>query len=348
MEIPNFKTWKTAVLLSIIVVPVGLFLAFKLTERTSEAQTIAETITLEPIYWEFERPSFSTKVTENDTNERLTGSYSSKDFLMNSTLTIFDCIGDWCDGEWWSPFGSQHLGMNVSATVFASVGYMVSVNVSYHDDYAASQVSFYGNEWSFGFNNLSLINYTSCLVGVQKAFFYMKSLNNSAQASFWRLSEWVLRSLYNQSHLLRVNVEFTYFNGTVYKRVVQPFVLKVFPDDNNSFETAEELSVNQTRRAYIGSPIDPFDRVDYYKVWLEEGTMANFTLRYFDGAGIDMYIYDAQEILESCLISPINSTLTRITLNINKTGWWHIKISVESAHFIYAIFVTTTTQSDEA
>ncbi|MEM3457885.1 MAG: hypothetical protein QXN36_05365 [Candidatus Bathyarchaeia archaeon] len=347
LEIPNFKTWKTVVLLSIIVVPVGLFVAFKLTERTSEAPTIAETITLEPVRWEFERPSYSTKITENVTSENITGVYSSEDFLMNSIITIDCCSGDWRDGEWWSAFGSQYLTMNVSATAFVPVGYMVSVNVSFQEDYTASQVGLYGNEWSFSFNNLSLIDYTSGLVGTQKAFFNMKSLNNPAQASFWRLAEWVLRSLYNQSHLLRINVEFTYFNGTVYKRVIQPFVLKVFPDDNNSFETAEELSVNQTRRAYIGSPIDPFDQIDYYKIWLEEGTTVILNLNYLGGGGIETYVYGPNGTLEACLLNRGNSSLKQLMLKITKTGWRCIKLAApDGGHFIYT--VTVTTQSDEA
>ncbi|MDH7558499.1 MAG: hypothetical protein QHH18_07880 [Candidatus Bathyarchaeota archaeon] len=343
LEAPNLKTWKTAVLLSIIVVPVGLFVAFKLTERTSEAQTVAETVTLEPVRWEFERPSFSTKVTENDTNENITALYFSNDFLANPTITIYS----YCSESEFE-FGSSCFRMVVSSMVSVQGGYIVYVNVSFQEDYTASRVGLFKEpDLATHLYNLSTVESVDGLVGAQKAYFSLMGVNNPQYASFRKPTVWLLRSLYNQSHLLRINVEFTYFNGTVYKRVIQPFVLKVFPDDNNSFETAEELSVNQTRRAYVGCPIDPFDRVDYYKVWLEEGTTVILNLNYLGGGGIETYVYGPNGTLEACLLNRGNSSLKQLMLKINKTGWRYIKLAApDGGHFIYT--VTVITQSDEA
>jgi len=52
-EIPNLKNWKTAFLLSMIV-PVSLLVTFKLTGIIKEPIT-PETITLDPVNWEFNR-----------------------------------------------------------------------------------------------------------------------------------------------------------------------------------------------------------------------------------------------------------------------------------------------------
>jgi len=339
MGTSRLKNWRTVFLLSIIV-PVSLLAYLKLMGiidgTNDEAIKIVESKTLEPVTWELERPKYATTgINENHTYDSITKTFYGGDFLANSTLTIYQ-FG-------WLWFSSPCLSMNVSATASVSRGYIACVNVSFQEDYTPSQVAFYLNDWSFNFNRLSLVNYTDCLVGVQKAFFSMKGINNPTQASFWRLAEWVLRSPINQSHLLIINIEFTYFNGTAYKKVAQPFILKVFQDNNNSFETAEELKVGQIRRAYIQVEID-YDNLDYYKIWLQEGIRANFTLRNFDRCGIDMYIYNPHRILEACIFEPVNSTLQQIILNINETGWWYIKISVQSSHFIYAIFITTQPQ----
>ncbi|MEM3459134.1 MAG: hypothetical protein QXN36_00890 [Candidatus Bathyarchaeia archaeon] len=354
MEIPNFKTWKTVVLLSIIVVPVGLFVTFKLTERTSEPQTIAETATLEPVRWEFERPAYTAGVTENLEWENLTAAFCGSDYLMSSRVTIYTCVGDW-DGAWDSPFGGQVLWISVSANISLPSGYITYGNVSFLEDREkSSKISFYSfqrslndyDNMTFTFSWLSPVSYAHGLRGKQKAYFNMIGLNAPREASFWRIFYWILYSPYNQTHTLKIDIQFTYFNGTVYKRVIQPFVLKVFPDDNNSFETAEELSVNQTRRAYIEYYSLGNDIVDYYKVWLQKGTTANFQLNYLDKAGIEMYVYSPKKQIEACLVCRVNETLSQLTLNIEETGWWYIKIDAGSAEFIYT--VTVTTQSDEA
>jgi len=221
------------------------------------------------------------------------------------------------------------------------------VNISFQEEYMASRVGLYGHEHNaipfIRLYNLSIIEDVDGLIGVQKAYFTMRGVNKPTQASFWRVAEWLLCSPYNQSHSLKINIEFTYFNGKAYKKVVQPFILKVFPDNNNTFETAEELKANQTRR---GTARISYDSVDWYKIWLQKGVTANFILRYVDIDLIDMYVYDSSKTLKACIFKPVNATLTQITLNINETGWWYIKISVQSSHFVYAIFVTTKTQGN--
>jgi hypothetical protein len=335
LKMPKLKSWQTALLLC-IVVPVGVLAAFKLTGMQGGTTAIAETETLQPAKWEFERPNRTTGVTENNTNENVTASYSCSDFSMNSTVTLYSYTDE-------SEFGgSPCLRVTFSATASVLKGYVVDASVTFQENYTASQVYFIYNEWSFHFVNLSATDCVDGLTGVQKAYFNLTGLNSPSQVSFWRLTYWVLRSLYNQSHLLEVDIQFTYFNGTAYKRVVQPFLLKIFPDSNNSFETADEILINQTRRAYVDYS---YNTVDYYKIWLQNSTTANFQLNYLARAGIEMRVYNPNEQLEVCLILGVNETLCQLTVNVNDTGWWYTKINAGSGYFIYTI--TVTAQSDD-
>jgi hypothetical protein len=305
---------------------------------------IAETKTLEPAKWEFERPNRSMAVTENNTCENVTASYNCGDFSMNSAITIYNYL---CD-----EFGDPGLSTAVSAAASVPKGYLVDVNVTFQENYATSQVYLPSSECFELYYNLSI---TKCvrdglLSGIEKSFFTLTGSNSPKQVSFWKSGYWVLRSSYNQTHLLEVNVQLTYYNGTVYKRVVQPFFLKIFPDSNNSFETAEEIGINQTRRAYIEydcsyAGLQCYDTVDYYRIWLQNGTTTNFQLNYLDKAGIEMRVYNPDKQLEACLIYTVNETLCQLTVNINQTGWWYIKINAGSSMYIYTITVTTQEDS---
>lgn len=335
------KTWKVALLLCIII-PVSLLTAFKLTGiiggPASEPIEIAETKTLEPAKWELERPNYSTAVTENYTSENVTTAYSINDFSINSTITVnsFDASSD---------YGSSAcLHMKISASASVLEGHVVNVNIIFYENYTASQVYLF--ELRFAqLDNLSITNSVggNQLSDAPKAFISMATSNSPKEAGFRNcIIHWVLRSPYNQMHQLEVNIQSTYFNGTAYKKVIQPFLLKIWPDDNNSFETAEELGVNQTRRAYIEYSGYGVDIVDYYKIWLQNDITADLILNYIGGGGIEVQVHDPSKNLAACLLNQVNSSSKQITLDIKETGWWYIKLTApDTPFFIYTITVKT-------
>lgn len=78
--------------------------------------------------------------------------------------------------------------------------------------------------------------------------------------------QWVLRTPPNHAHKLSVDMELTYFNGTAYKKVVQPFQIQLALDSNNSFEEAREIAQGTYSKLYLGG----YDKEDYYRIYVPQ------------------------------------------------------------------------------
>lgn len=98
----------------------------------------------------------------------------------------------------------------------------------------------------------------------REVFINLTGINQPKKVAFQaRLIHWILRSPNNRTYEMEAFLEITYFNGTVYKNVIQPFQFTMLShDDNDSFEAADEIKIGRLK-AYIDEDFDP---VDYYKV----------------------------------------------------------------------------------
>jgi len=109
-KLPVKQNWKALTLFSIIIV-VSLLATFLLTRLLSEPIMIAETITLETVKWESERPYGTMHVGEN-----VRGFYE-KEIKLFQEISIDDYhAGSWEYG------GSDYVELWVNATVALQTG----------------------------------------------------------------------------------------------------------------------------------------------------------------------------------------------------------------------------------
>ena len=143
----------------------------------------------------------------------------------------------------------------------------------------------------------------------------------------------------NVSHQLTVSSEITYYNGTVYKRVVLLIVLQVIADAGGSFETARTIGFGN-HTAFIHFVDDP---KDYYKIWLNEGQMVSIMLSIQEpnpGLYLHLYLYspDGNPVASSSSTKP-NST-EQITYTINQPGSWYIQVlDPYAGHTLYTLSI---------
>jgi hypothetical protein len=329
------KSWKVVLLLSVIA-PMGLLATFRLGGILREPLTISENKTLDAVSMSMERPAGNI-----DIKDSLIKVYD-EDVLANFTVFIDDYqAGEWAYG------GSDIVTIQINVTAITGKGFMNFVNITFWEDYENSFVNFFGdNAWPKDFahvENLSIIGHKDWLIkpGL-KAFVELAGVNNPKSVSFSCFVDWVLRSPQNYTHQLEVRFELVYFNGTAYNRLVQPCLLKIGPDDNNSFGKAEEIVAGKTYRFYIG----PNDVEDYYKVYLKEGSIVSVKLfKWSPGsvANCNLELYNPNR--EVAAYSTHNYTHT-ITYQINHSGYWFIKVNWLAGFSFYTLTLEATQGGD--
>jgi hypothetical protein len=141
--------------------------------------------------------------------------------------------------------------------------------------------------------------------------------------------------------VLVVSFAVTYFNGTDYKEVIQPFHLQIGPHFNNGFESAEEIGLNQSARAFVAAY--GLDTADYYKTWLQDGTSVAWLLSYPGVQAIEIRVYDPDMQLRSCLECPTNSSSKQLIVTVGKAGWWYTRLNTVTAEFVYTLTISNRT-----
>jgi len=341
------KSWKVLMLLS-IVVPVGLLASFRLTgilPSPEEPIVITETTTLNATKWEFERMGdivHMGDIIENSYNED----------GLSAVFNVY--VGDY----WRNPsaYGSNdclHLIANVSA--FSTVGYMVGLNLFLRDNLYDSRIDIFESSIFFIAENLSIVHLEDW---AREAYINFTGVNKPGGIYFWEPIQWILCSSTNQTHEMDAFFEITYFNGTVYKRVVQPFQLRLIGnDDNDSFETADEIGFGSVK-AYADDAFG--DPEDYYKIWLEEGQVVQAELlqpfhdkitnpdyieeepwRYYN-SHLNLYVYNPLRELVAYSVHRYDAWVRQVTSTIDSTGWWYIKVEslYNPGEGIYVLNVT--------
>lgn len=325
------KSWKVVLLLSVIA-PMGLLATFRLAGILKEPLTISENKTLDAVSWSVERPAASIHIGD------LLRHFYDGDVSVNYAVFIDDYLG-----VSWDYGGSDVINMQINVTASIGKGFIYSANITFWENYKSSFVNFFEDiAWPKYYayvENLSIISRKDWLIepGL-KAFVELAGLNNPKSVSFSCFVDWVLRSPQNYTHQLEVRFELVYFNGTAYKRLTQPCMLKIGPDDNNSFEKAEEIAAGKTYRFYIG----PNDKNDYYKVYLNEGCTANIEFLNWQTitvANCYLKLYSPDRKLSAS--TTYNYTHT-ITHQINYSGYWFIQVHWGAGFGFYTLTLKAT------
>ena len=178
--------------------------------------TIAENITLEPVIWTFQRPNDSV-----DIDEKLNALYVGDTLSAN----MYVKIGIYHEND--SAYdGDDHLSilMAINVTTSNPDGYMESVHIVVQKD-QKSKVSWM-RTWLY-FENLSLVTLADGYTRNTQAYIKLVGVNHATNVHAKATSEWSLLTPNIQSHQLEVAFEITYYNGTAYNKVVQPFQLNI-------------------------------------------------------------------------------------------------------------------------
>jgi hypothetical protein len=318
------RNHEVALLLSVLI-PISLFAVFKISGLAGGPLAIAETTTLDTITWNRERPYLYPNIPGPYT---VNASYVTDDIALSFGFELNTYVG--------GPSSERLQGPSLRP-LNASVpnGFIVSVELTFKEAYPTSHASF---EWDGNYENLTLHKVLGgsdnfAVLGTKSVKAYLKaSAIGQPRGVYmaWQGVAYFLCSQYNQTHHIMIETAVTYFNGTVYKRLVQPVELVYGPDHNNSFEAAEEIGFGQ-RTAYIDNDVNG-DPVDYYKIWLHDRQTVQVS-SLVEGGGVvfgpSMFIYDPEKNVEVCWGYRQNETLSQITLNINQTDWWYIKVTGE-------------------
>lgn len=189
-----------------------IVLAFVLNPREI---TIAENTTLNPVVWTFQRPSDSVIILDKLNATYVDGVSASMYVLIIRYENASRFVDDY-------DYLSMSMAMN--ATVGNAGGYIESVHILAQKD-QTSQVDWL--ETQFDFENLSLAARADGYTWDTQAYIKLADVNHTGSVYAKAIAEWSLITPNTQSHQMEVAFEITYYNGTAYNKIVQPFQLNI-------------------------------------------------------------------------------------------------------------------------
>jgi len=329
------RSWKLGLLLSIII-PVGLLMAFRLTGILREPLTISseisETITLDPVHWHFERPCGYLNLNES-VEARYTDEVSTYQKINIGGFTYKDSYYG----------GSDSLFLTPNITAQVEKGFITDLHVGFNDSYERSQIDFHEIEYKVKLSNLALTNYSDVdwfhPYPRSDFFINLAGVNFPKNISFYTPVDWALYSPYNQTHQLEITSEITYYNDSVLKKIIQPFMLEIGPDNNDNFETARIIQPGMSDKLWIGQD----DRSDWYKIQLIQGQKVHIDVNnthYFPilAALMSVHIYDPQEKVVTQ--SDASGFFETVDFVANATGYWYIEVRIVGGGGMYLLAVS--------
>ena len=181
--------------------------------------TIAENTTLDPVEWTFQRPNESAQFVY--INDKLNAPYVGDGLSANMYVTI----GIYHENDSAYDY-NDHLSILtvINATTSNLNSYVESVYVVVQKD----------NESALGWvrlqlylENLSLVASADAASWRTEAYIKLAGVNHARSIYAKATAEWSLLTPNTQSHQMEVAFEITYYNGTAYNKIVQPFQLNI-------------------------------------------------------------------------------------------------------------------------
>lgn len=242
-----------------IILPVSLLVGFRISGVTNGPVAVAETSILSPTTWECERLGVSFNILKT-----VQSSYVGDASILTEAL-----VGVYStDSGFYG--GSDYIGFNMSLTFAATRGFLDNVNITFMEE-SHSVIDFFDvSRWpnpSGRLDNLSLTDYADWTqtTGL-KAFLSLKGAGNPSKAFFMGSIAWIFYDNYTQSHHLEMSAATTYYNGSSFKKVVQPFEFNIVADNDSTPENAVRITPNTT---YSGLYLGRYDSKDYYRLFVE-------------------------------------------------------------------------------
>jgi len=217
----NSREMKALFVLS-IVAPVSILASLRLTRVLQEPRTISETITLEAVKWEFERPQPDQSIAIFDNlNVTYVGNGASVTFSLELRQYLNGSMswippGDWVD-----------MKIVINATVTNHHGFVNDVFIVFQNDSQPSTAAWLRTFFSFENLSLSDVKEERNPEAFTKGYVRLTGTSRPGQIHFSTVAHWfLLDASSDRAHQIVAVYELIYYNGTAYKKVIQPFQLR--------------------------------------------------------------------------------------------------------------------------
>ena len=213
MDFQVQRRWVPIALLSIIA-PMSLLVAFRLTGVLREPPT-PETITIDEVAWQMERPSKYTRIEEIVEN-----AYEDHTVLIKASVSIHSYFENGLADPYWNRDGIA-FRVNVNATAFE--GSIASILVEFSPLSVNSTIYF--NPTFASYHNVTVTRIKG--IGTSTGVTYIAGKVSGSPCSLRLPSHWVFTYQNLENHQLKVNIRITYSNGETYQTIVLPIILRV-------------------------------------------------------------------------------------------------------------------------
>jgi len=206
-----------------VIIPLGLLTTLRLTGVLQGPMIIAETTTLETKKWEFQRPNPDQYTPLYD---NLNATYVSDGLLAMFHLEIWDYVNGSMD--WVPPGDWVFIETEINAIATNPNSFEESFYIAFRNDSQPSTVAWLRTYFSF--TNLSLVTVNEDVNrdAFTKGYVRLAGINHPSKINFKTVAIWFLLDVSSdRTHQIEVSYELTYYNGTTYKRIIQPFQLKM-------------------------------------------------------------------------------------------------------------------------
>jgi hypothetical protein len=315
-----------SLMLVAIIIPMSLLATFKLAGILPEPAE-PETVTLETISWEMERPSSITSIYEMVKSNYSDSAISIATvgeilFYHESSMPYFGCDG-------------AELDINVSVTRGAAT----LVSVEYHP-MDADQFAYISD----GSLELVLLNAKikeMKQMGANESGAYLRAeiVSHPCLVSshvFWGFTDG------NEAHGIEIAFKILYFNGSAYRQVILPMQLRMWPDAGSDFRNAKQISFGNYTGWFGTSSSPPWnnDLEDYYKLWIEENTTIHVQMTHQINRDFNLYLYGPDEGLLASSSLPEPNTTEVVTQIIEVSGWRYVRVKAVLGVDIYTLEIT--------
>lgn len=150
--------------------------------------------------------------------------YANGIFSANFSIHILDYSEDALGPYVFIGDDIIYLAMYSTAEIFKGFVHSMTLRISQTDRY--SSFDLIDDTDAMKLTNLAQVKIVDSS-SLHEGVFETTAINQSAQYSFWKVSEWVFHDTNNLSHQVEITLETVYFNGTTYCQANIPIELEV-------------------------------------------------------------------------------------------------------------------------
>jgi len=179
-----------------------------------------ENLWLDVVKFEFIRPTHDTHL-----DKKLSADYADAYISINfaSIIGVYQENNTAYDGN-----DLITMRVKIDATATNQNIYIKNLYVAFDKDCSNSIVTWL--DTYFKFENLSLVSHScgwSFNDSYKRAYARLEGINYPREISFSATLVWSFNTSNDKTHHTQLTCEITYYNGTVYKKIIQPFELTI-------------------------------------------------------------------------------------------------------------------------